>query len=295
MKPITALCLLLAAAAPAAPAAQSTFEVRVTGAGRPMILIPGLACPGAVWDTTIESLQDRYTCHVLSLAGFGGTPARATDGPLLAAVREELAAYIRDEKLDRPILVGHSLGGFLALDLAARHPGLPGQLVVVDALPFVMGVMRPDATAADAKQVAESTAAAFSGMDAATYARMIRGGPNGSTMAASEADLERIIAWGLASDPATVARAMTEMYTSDLRADLGHIQAPTLALAAWVGYAPYSSREIVGRIHRDQYARLDGVRIEITDTARHFIMMDDLPWMLAQIGDFLVAPPSASH
>src|SRR5271165_2213258 len=53
----------------------AAFSVKVTGAGRPMILIPGLSCGGDVWDGTVAHFKDRYECHVLTLAGFAGQPA----------------------------------------------------------------------------------------------------------------------------------------------------------------------------------------------------------------------------
>lgn len=275
------------------PAADpaAAFQVKVTGHGRPMILIPGLACPGTVWDTTVAHFSSRYECHVVSLAGFGGVPARAGQGALLENVREELALYIKEHKLTQPVIVGHSLGGFIALDFAANHPELPGHLVIVDSLPFLMGIMKPDATASEAKQAAEATAHSFSQMNAETYARMIRGGPNGSTMATSAADLDRIIAWGVASDPATMGKAITELYGADLRPELSRIKVPTLVFASWIGYAPYSSHAFAEKIYGDQYAGLKGVHLKITDTARNFIMLDDPAWMFTQIEEFL--SPSA--
>ena len=73
----------------AASADASSFEVRVTGSGRPMILIPGLACPGAVWDSTVARFSNQYECHIISIAGFGGTPAQPGEGLLLERVRNE--------------------------------------------------------------------------------------------------------------------------------------------------------------------------------------------------------------
>src|SRR5205807_9710413 len=104
-------------------AADAPFQVKVTGHGQPMILIPGLACPGEVWDSTVAHFKDRYEMHVLSLAGFAGVPR--VPGPFLEKVREGIADYVRKNKLQKPVVVGHSLGGFVALDLAAHHPELP--------------------------------------------------------------------------------------------------------------------------------------------------------------------------
>ena len=295
MKFITRLSLVLAFAVGTSFAADSAaFQVKVTGHGQPMILIPGLACPGAVWDSTVAHFSDHYECHVITLAGFGGTPARVGAGPFLEGARQELASYIGRLKLDHPIIVGHSLGGYLALDLAANHPGIAGRLVIVDSLPFLMGIMRPGATAADAKQAATGTATAFAQMTPEGYAQMIRGGPNGSIMAASTADVDRIIAWGLASDGVTVGRAITELYSADLRPELTRITIPTLVFAAWIGYAPYSSHQFAAQIYGDQYSALKGVRLEITDTARHFIMLDDPAWMFSKIENFLATPESKS-
>jgi pimeloyl-ACP methyl ester carboxylesterase len=269
---------------------SAAFQVKVTGHGQPMILIPGLASPGAVWDSTIAHFKDHYECHVLSLAGFAGTPARPATGPLLEGVREELAAYIRRLKLTHPIIVGHSLGGFIALDFAANHPDLTGRLVIVDSLPFLMGIMKPGATVDDAKQFAAAASSSFSQMKPEAYAQMIRKGPNGSTMAASSTDLDRIIAWGLASDSATVSRAMVELYSADLRPELPRIKSPALVLAAWIGYAPYSSHSFAEQTYSGQYAGLAGTSLKISDTARHFIMLDDPQWMFTQIENFLAAP-----
>src|SRR5437016_6014437 len=77
------------------------FSVRVSGHGRPIIFIPGLGCPGAVWDETVAHLGDDYQAHVLTLSGFAGRDA--IDEPLSAAVRRDLTRYIRSRHLRDPI------------------------------------------------------------------------------------------------------------------------------------------------------------------------------------------------
>ena len=77
--------LILAFAVTTGLAAQQPFRFQVTGNGRPMILIPGLSCPGQVWDGTVARYKDRYEMHVLSLAGFAGVPR--VPGPFLDTAR----------------------------------------------------------------------------------------------------------------------------------------------------------------------------------------------------------------
>jgi pimeloyl-ACP methyl ester carboxylesterase len=144
-----ALALVLLFAHAAFAADHPSFRVQVSGSGRPMILIPGLASSGETWDTTVARYRTRFTCHVLTVAGFAGVPP--IDGPLLPAVRRDLAEYIRAQKLDRPIIVGHSLGGTIALTLAIEHPDLVGPLVIVDILPFLAGPNMQVKTVAEAQ------------------------------------------------------------------------------------------------------------------------------------------------
>src|ERR1035438_6267595 len=96
--------------------------------------------------------KDRFECHVLTLAGFAGVPR--IPAPMLEQVREGIAAYIRKNKLDHPAIVGHSLGGFLALDLAAHYPDLPGRLVIVDAYALTAAIVDAKATAEQARAMA---------------------------------------------------------------------------------------------------------------------------------------------
>jgi hypothetical protein len=72
-----------------------------------------------------------------------------------------------------------------------------------------------------------------------------------------------------------------------LRDDLANIKSPTLVLGTWIGYSQYTDRQRTEANLRRQYARLAGVEIQMTDTARHFIMWDDPAWMFGQLDRFL--------
>lgn len=74
----------------------------------------------AVWDDTVKQLCTRHRCHVFTHAGFAGVPAQS--GPLLDNVDAALATYIEQQHLQAHIVIGHSLGGFVALRLTIGHP-----------------------------------------------------------------------------------------------------------------------------------------------------------------------------
>jgi len=246
-----------------------------------MILIPGLASSGETWDSTVARYQDRYECHVLTLAGFAGVPR--ISGPMLDKVRDELAAYIRDKKLVKPLIVGHSLGGFLTLSLASKYPDLPGKLIIVDAVPSLAAMFQPDITAAQAKAQSAMTRQYMTSQPQTAEATraMIK------QMATADADVDRIVGWGRASDYSAIVDAMTEMYGADLRDDIAAIRSPTLVLATWIGYKEYTDRAKTEANLRREYSKLEGVDIRISDTSRHFIMYDEPQWFFKQIDGFL--------
>ncbi|MGA2328714.1 MAG: alpha/beta hydrolase [Bryobacteraceae bacterium] len=270
--------------------AQDVFRVKVAGHGQPMILIPGLSSSGEVWNSTVARYQDRFECHVLTVAGFAGVPR--VPAPMLDRVRDGIAAYIREKKLAQPVMVGHSLGGYLALAVASRFPDLAGKLVIVDAYPFFGGLYGADVTPEQARANAAQMREYMSGQSQEAYERYTKSGLATQMMVSKDSDLERVIGWGLASDRTAVTDAMYELFSADLRDELAKIKSPALVLGAWIGYKQYTDHQRTEANLRRQYAKLTGVDIRITDTGKHFIMWDDPDWMFAQMDRFLgIAEP----
>jgi pimeloyl-ACP methyl ester carboxylesterase len=202
-------------------------------------------------------------------------------------VRDQLLAYLKTQKLTRPTVVGHSLGGFLALALSAAQPGAIGPLVIVDSLPFMAAIQNPAATAEGMKPMAAQMHQQMKQghQPAAAQRQMVAG------MVTDTARQAQVARWGSASDAPTVAQAMYDMYTIDLRQDIARIQQPVLVLGAWAAYAQYgSTKESTRAIFTQQYARLPQVRIEMSEAGRHFLMYDDTAWFLAQADAFLKQP-----
>ena len=276
--------VLLASASQAA--APRAFTVDVTGQGRPVILIPGLASSGEVWQSTVARLcgpQSTRQCHVLTLAGFAGVAP--IDGDLLAQAERQLADYIVAQKLERPAIIGHSLGGFLALRLAIDHPRQTGKLVIVDALPALGATQMPSITPEQLQAMSQQMQTAMRAQDAATASASQRRSVAG--MATAPADVERIVGWGQRSDKDTVINAMGTLIATDLRQDVARIASPALVLGTWIAYKDFAPRAAIEQTFRSQYAQLPGARIEMADTARHFIMYDQPDWMFGRIEQFL--------
>lgn len=208
----------------------ATFQIEIAGVkGKPpMILIPGLASSGDVWKETVARYKDKYECHVLTLAGFAGVPIDNKEPGMLLRVRIELAAYIRDKKLEKPVIVGHSLGGFLALWLASAEPALTGDLVIVDALPHLAAVFGPNY---DAKAMRDTIA----NQPKTAYDKFVQSGVTVRGMAGSETHLETIKQWSIKSDQWAVANGMYELSSTDLQGDIAKIRSRTLVLGSWIG------------------------------------------------------------
>lgn len=284
IKTIAAIAATLALGQ-AAAADHPAFKVDVTGTGAPIILIPGLASPGSVWDGTVAHYcgSGKHQCHVLTLAGFAGQPA--IKEPLLPAVEQQLSAYIKDNKLDHPVVIGHSLGGYLGLKLASDHPDQVGRLVIVDSLPALGATQLPTITREQLKQQAEGMRTMMKAQDAETFKagqlRSLR------SMITKQEDVDRVLAASKQSDRDTVIDSMAELMAADLRDDIGSIKAPTLVLGTWIAYKDYAPKSAIASIYTTQYAKLPGVRVEMADNARHFIMVDDPAWMYDRIDTFL--------
>jgi len=296
---LTALWVLLVTSIAAADDTRA-FRVHVSGTGRPVLLIPGLASSGDTWTTTVAHLNDRCTCHVLTLAGFAGTPP--VRGPVFDTVRRQLADYIREQRLDRPVLIGHSLGGMLALALAADHPELIGPLVVVDALPFLAGPNMQVQSAEEAQAKAAAMAAYMSQMTDAQWASYAKSGASSRYMVTSAVDAETLVEWSSATDRQTLTRALTEAYAVDLREDVGRITSPVLVLATWRGWHDQLAANKIEvpkpafiETFAAQYAKLRSLHFSLHDTSRHFIMWDDPGWFFREVDSFLADPVSATR
>lgn len=113
----------------------SRLHVVQGGAGDPVVFLHGMGTSATTWNRCMELLQDRFTVVAPDLLGHGESP-----------VLDDPAEYTRDRtlidlddivsELERPpVLVGHSLGGYLALAYAATRPDAVRGVVVLNTGP----------------------------------------------------------------------------------------------------------------------------------------------------------------
>ena len=221
----------------------------------------------------------------MTLAGFDGRPAAAGD-PMRAAL-EALRALVFEEKLGKPVVIGHSLGGMLGLQLAAAYPDLVGGVVTVDGLPVFPTTENVPAAQRSAlgermrAQFADVTQAEF---EAQQLAYMRRVG------VIDDARAVRAAARSARSDPRAVGSYAQAAMTLDLRSDLPAIRVPVLAIASYYA-SDYAAVGISEDAKRAYYASLlRGVpELEVVTIApaRHFVMLDQPDALVAALRKFL--------
>lgn len=267
----SALCLNVFAQTKSYP-----FEVLKTGKGKQSIIfIPGFASSGEVWNETKAAIEKDFTCYTLTMAGFAG--AKPQPNPSFENWKTGIANYIKDNKIEKPIIIGHSMGGGLALAIAADYPELIGKIVVVDALPCLAALPDPsfkskenNDCSATVNQMTAMTETQFYDTQKQAMPRLLQ----------DTSKLEMVINWSVKSDRKTFAQMYCDFFNTDLRDRISTIKCPALILLE--SYFINLKAAIEG-----QYKNLKTANFQYADKGLHFIMYDDTEWYLAQLNTFL--------
>ena len=254
--------------------------------GKPdVVLIPGLSSSRAVWDAEAKLLAPNYRLHLVQVDGFAGAPAGVnTTGPILPGLVEELHEYIAAAGI-HPVVVGHSLGGLLALMLADKYPGDVRKMVIVDTLPFYAVLFDPNATVEATKPYADQMrqqmlaipADQYAGMQPMIAAQMVKD-PEGQKLVAASSG---------ASDRAVVVEVMVEDLLTDLRGDVAKIQTPTLVLYEYDPTLQQPDAAAYEASVKAGYKAMPNVVLARVDGSRHFIMYDQPAKFDAALEGFL--------
>ncbi|MCG2615971.1 alpha/beta hydrolase [Terrimonas sp. NA20] len=250
-------------------------SIEKKGSGAPVMLLPGFGCPGAVWNEYSSGLKN-YQVHQVSYAGFNQLPA--IDTPWYKSLRDALIDYIKKEDLKNLHLIGHSMGGNLATEIAASLPDRVSKLVIVDALPCMREIMTPGMSASQLTydNPYNNQMLAMDQQAMAKYVKMMA-----DNMTLEPARSATIQEWMMQADRKTFVYGYTELLKMDLRDELKKINIPVLILGA-----SFPDRKTTEATFQAQYVNLPDKMISISNNSKHFIMFDDAGWMNNSISQY---------
>ena len=258
--------------------AGGTVNATELGHGPPLVLFHSLLSDRASFDAIAPELQKSFRVIVPELPGFGRS--QAVSGGL-AAVADRMAEAVRDAAAgDHAIVLGNGYGGFVALQMAIRHPGIASRLILADCGAAFSEpgreAFRNMAAASKAKGLAAVTDVAMRRLFALEFQD-----------AHPELMRDRREAF-LRTDPEVFRAACDALATLDLRPELPRMKTPALVMVGEQDEAtpPPMSVELA--------AGLQDARLRIIPGCAHVPQLQAPKIFLELIGDFLPATNSAT-
>ena len=261
------------------------ISVTTRGRGADVLLIPGLASTAEVWRGVADRLAGKRRLHLISVRGFGDLPAGANaSGAVMATVAAEVRRYIAEQQLDRPAIIGHSMGGQLGLRIAADAGTRIGRVMVVDSSPFFPALISPQATVGDVEPIAQLAYQAIHFLG--DEALRAHGRQMGLELGGATDAVFGTLGWQ-GGDRRVLAQSLYEVMTVDLRRRLPDITAPVTVVYGWSadGNSPRSRTD---SLFRGAYARLRTPAAFVPiEGAEHMVMIDQPTRFMAAVDRFL--------
>jgi N-formylmaleamate deformylase len=296
-KLIFAICLLLRFTDLYAEPGFS-FGVRISGKGKPMILIPGLKGSADTYNDVVAHYAAHYKCYVITLAGFAGQPPSGELDHPFREQRDEIISFIIKQHLHKPVLVGFSMGGALALWITTTRPDLIGKLIELDGVPFNAAIDNPqikmDTVKASAKKWIAWDQSRKPGfwrrLDSIDRTPKVRADyiKEIGTMVSDTARMLQIRGWDDASDQKATLIMSDEESALDLRDSVHKVNCPVLVLGSWVGWDSLKTEAAVEARYLQQWRPAKNLTMVFSEHGKHFLMYDDFDWMIAEMDKFLI-------
>jgi pimeloyl-ACP methyl ester carboxylesterase len=106
---------------------------REFGTGQAVIILHGLFGQSDNWVTVGRRISDQFHVYIPDQRNHGQSPHTAIHS--FPAMADDLSAFIEEHQIQNPILIGHSMGGKVAMTYALENPGMVKKLVVIDISP----------------------------------------------------------------------------------------------------------------------------------------------------------------
>jgi 3-oxoadipate enol-lactonase len=251
--------------------ADGTVNAAQSGEGPPLVLLHSLLSDRASFDAIVPALSQSFRVIVPELPGFGMSPA-VSGG--LTEIADRMAAAVKDAAGgERPIVLGNGYGGFVALQMAIRHPGLANKYILADC-----GAAFSEPGRQAFRNMAAASAA--KGLAAITDVAMRRLFAPEFQAAHPELMADRRAGF-LRTDGDVFRAACAALAELDLRSELGKVTVPVLVLVGEHDEAtpPPMSHELA--------AGLPNAQLKIIAGCAHVPQLQAPQMFLDAIGDFL--------
>lgn len=210
------------------------IHVHVSGSGPPIVLMHEWASAHGVWSPVAERLVDRFTVYRWDARGHGKHPPRVAAPPTVGRMAADLGQLIDHFGLERPVVVGHSMGALTLWDYIGREGcGRLGRIVVVDQSPKLctgggwdLGIYGDWPAERDRAFIASMRREFVE-----TVMRLVAYGKNARARDRYEAGskgMQRLRAYLQTLDPAPLIAIWESLADADYRPVLGTISVPTL-------------------------------------------------------------------
>jgi len=210
-----ALSAVLAASAAAQEKEHRKPPAFIEGRGEyEMVLIHGLGANADIWDDCLPFLKGTFKVWTFELSGHGQT--QPIVDPTIEKEADRLAAFIKEQGIIYPALVGHAMGGMVALKYTIDHPADVSRLILLDTAP--MQLASQEQKAAVGQELAND-------YDKFVYSRFINMTPNKEIT-------ERIVDTALRTDSATFISLLMSSFDFDLSDQLYSLPVPMLIVGS---------------------------------------------------------------
>ena len=251
--------------------------IETIGQGKPILFLPGFTTPGSIWKETVENLTLERKSYLVSYAGFNGN--EPIEMPWYSSIKNSIIEYIKLNNLSDIIIIGHSMGGNLAVDIASELPDNVSKIIIVEALPCMREVMMPNVPAESLYYDSPYNEQMLS-MDDQQFNKMAAMMASNMTFNKDKEDV--LSNWILAADRKTWVYGFTDLLKLDLRNVLDKVKCETLILGA-----SFPDVKIAKANYESQYSNLSNKTILMASNSKHFLMFDQPEWFYKTVNDFL--------
>lgn len=260
---------------------RTTIDITTRGSGNHFIIIAGFGGEDA-WESTVDELAIKNTCHLISVKGVNGTNQRG--GLEIGNVIADIMDYISSHEIEGPILMGHSFGGFISMQLVFQEPQIFSKLILVDSYPFPSALINPSISEKVGSQQAKLITSQLMKMPEHAYLNFWKQNFGDMDCKAKESILESISK----SSRNCIVSAQGQMLSSDLRTSMQVVTCPMLVLVTAQNFLKNGLNvSQVKTLVNEQFSRASNPKILIHESASHFLMLDDPAWFINQIYQFI--------